>query len=158
MADEPTTALDVTVQRGILALLSRLQEEIGLSIILITHDWGVVAQLCSRALVMYAGEVVEVGTTTQLYRDPAHPYTAGLLAANPQRAMELAGPRPTRLPSIPGTVPPPHEWPRSCHFQDRCKFASAECRASAIPLVAVGDGRRSRCVHIEALRTAEAGS
>jgi peptide/nickel transport system permease protein len=158
IADEPTTALDVTVQRGILALLRRLQEEIGLSIILITHDWGVVAQLSSRTLVMYAGEVVEIGATGQLYHDPAHPYTAGLLAANPQRAMEVGGPRLTRLPSIPGTVPPPQEWPRSCHFQDRCPLVSGECRAGAIPLLAAGGGRRSRCVHIEALRAAEVRS
>jgi peptide/nickel transport system permease protein len=158
IADEPTTALDVTVQRGILALLSRLQDEIGLSIILITHDWGVVAQVCARALVMYAGEVVEVGATAELYEDPAHPYTAGLLAANPQRAMDVAGPRPTRLPSIPGTVPPPQEWPHSCHFQDRCKLATAECRADAISLLPVGDGRRSRCVHVDALRTTEVRS
>jgi peptide/nickel transport system permease protein len=158
IADEPTTALDVTVQRGILALLSRLQQEMGLSIILISHDWGVVAQLCSRALVMYAGEIVEYGATGQLYNDPAHPYTAGLLAANPQRAIELTGPRLARLPSIPGTVPPPQDWPRSCHFQDRCRLVGAECRSSAIPLFAIGDGRRSRCVHIDALRGAEIGS
>jgi peptide/nickel transport system permease protein len=107
---------------------------------------------------MYAGEVVEVGATGALYGDPAHPYTAGLLAANPQRAMELGGPGLRRLPSIPGTVPPPQEWPRSCHFQDRCRLVGADCRAGAIPLLAVGDGRHSRCVHVDALRAAEAGS
>jgi peptide/nickel transport system permease protein len=158
VADEPTTALDVTVQAEVIALLRRLQEQMGLSIVLITHDWGVVAQLCSRALVMYAGEIVEVGATRQLYHDPAHPYTAGLLAANPQRALELAGPRLTRLPSIPGTVPPPHEWPASCHFQDRCTLVTDECRAASIPLVGVGDGRCSRCVHVDALRGTEVGS
>jgi peptide/nickel transport system permease protein len=158
VADEPTTALDVTVQGEIIALLRRLQEQMGLSIVLITHDWGVVAELCTRALVMYAGQIVEVGATRQLYHDPAHPYTAGLLAANPQRALELAGPRLKRLPSIPGTVPPPQDWPASCHFQDRCALVTAECRSTSIPLDVLGDDRRSRCLHVDALRASGVGS
>jgi peptide/nickel transport system permease protein len=107
---------------------------------------------------MYAGQIVEVGATRQLYHDPAHPYTAGLLAANPQRALELTGAGLTRLPSIPGAVPPPQDWPAGCHFQERCPLVSAECRSSSVPLVVLGDGRRSRCVHADALRASEAGS
>jgi peptide/nickel transport system permease protein len=160
VADEPTSALDVTVQAEIIALLRRLQAEMGLSIILITHDWGVVAQLCKRALVMYAGEIVEAGSVRRLYHDAAHPYTAGLLAANPQRALALAATngRLTQLPAIPGSVPAPRDWPAGCHFQDRCGFVTAECRAEPVLLVDVGDGHVSRCRHIGELRRSKAAS
>jgi peptide/nickel transport system permease protein len=160
VADEPTSALDVTVQAEIIALLRRLQAEMGLSIILITHDWGVVAQLCKRALVMYAGEIVEAGSVRRLYHDAAHPYTAGLLAANPQRALALAATNGqlTQLPAIPGSVPAPQDWPAGCHFQDRCGFVTAECRAEPVLLVDVGDGHVSRCRHIGELRRSKAAS
>ncbi|MFI6961753.1 dipeptide/oligopeptide/nickel ABC transporter permease/ATP-binding protein [Streptomyces sp. NPDC050255] len=153
VADEPTTALDAGVQAEILTLLRRLQKDRGLAIVLITHDWGVAAQLCSRAVVMYAGQVVEQGPVRTLYHAPAHPYTAGLLAANPHRAIARADgadtPRLKRLPTIPGTVPPPADWPVSCHFQDRCALAAAACRQRSIPLVSVTADHLSRCVRTE---------
>ncbi|SEB58314.1 dipeptide/oligopeptide/nickel ABC transporter permease/ATP-binding protein [Streptomyces melanosporofaciens] len=158
VADEPTTALDARVQAEILALLRRLQAERGLAIVLITHDWGVAAQLCARAVVMYAGQVVEQGPVGTLYHSPAHPYTAGLLAANPHRALDRTSADSgttkhlTRLPTIPGTVPPPAAWPTSCHFQDRCPLAAADCTRRPIPLAAVTSDHYSRCIHIDRVR------
>ncbi|MFJ9085518.1 dipeptide/oligopeptide/nickel ABC transporter permease/ATP-binding protein [Streptomyces sp. NPDC102384] len=158
VADEPTTALDARVQAEILALLQRLQAERGLAIVLITHDWGVAAQLCARAVVMYAGQVVEQGPVDTLYHAPAHPYTVGLLAANPHRALDRASADGgtsttlTRLPTIPGTVPPPAAWPVSCHFQDRCPLAAADCAQRAIPLAEVTGDHHSRCLHIGRVR------
>ncbi|MFZ3572235.1 dipeptide/oligopeptide/nickel ABC transporter permease/ATP-binding protein [Streptomyces sp. BH097] len=158
VADEPTTALDARVQAEILTLLRRLQAERGLAIVLITHDWGVAAQLCARAVVMYAGQVVEQGPVGALYHSPAHPYTAGLLAANPHRALDRiaagggSATTLTRLPTIPGTVPPPAAWPVSCHFQDRCPIAAANCAQRPIPLTAVASDHHSRCIHIDRVR------
>ncbi|MHC5263545.1 dipeptide/oligopeptide/nickel ABC transporter permease/ATP-binding protein [Streptomyces sp. UC4497] len=158
VADEPTTALDARVQAEILTLLRRLQAERGLAIVLITHDWGVAAQLCARAVVMYAGQVVEQGPVGTLYHSPAHPYTAGLLAANPHRALDRiaagggSATTLTRLPTIPGTVPPPAAWPVSCHFQDRCPIAAADCAQRPVPLTAVASDHHSRCIHIDRVR------
>jgi peptide/nickel transport system permease protein len=146
IADEPTTALDVTVQAEILALLRDLQERLGMAIILVTHDWGVLADLCDRAVVMYAGEVVEEASVEDLYRSPRHPYTEGLLAANP-RVAPVAGP----LPAIPGTVPPPAAWPAGCHFQPRCRYATDRCGAGLIPLAAPQPARLTRCIHSDLL-------
>jgi peptide/nickel transport system permease protein len=146
IADEPTTALDVTVQAEILALLRDLQDRLGMAIILVTHDWGVLADLCDRAVVMYAGEVVEEASVEDLYRAPRHPYTEGLLAANP-RVAPAAGP----LPAIPGTVPPPAAWPAGCHFQPRCRYATDRCGAGVIPLAAPQPARLTRCIHSELL-------
>jgi peptide/nickel transport system permease protein len=155
VADEPTTALDVRVQAEILALLRRLQADMGLAIILITHDWGVAAQFCSRTVVMYAGQVVEQGPIRELYHSPAHPYTAGLLAANPHRVLDRAPdgdsapPRPLRLPGIAGSVPAPADWPISCHFQARCQLVTADCTRRPIPLVEVTADHQSRCLHVD---------
>jgi peptide/nickel transport system permease protein len=146
IADEPTTALDVTVQAEILALLRDLQERLGMAIILVTHDWGVLADLCDRAVVMYAGEIVEEASVEDLYRAPRHPYTEGLLAANP-RVSPAAGP----LPAIPGTVPPPAAWPAGCHFQPRCRYATDRCGAGLIPLAAPQPARLTRCIHSDQL-------
>jgi peptide/nickel transport system permease protein len=146
IADEPTTALDVTVQVEILGLLRELRSELGMAVILVTHDWGALADLCDRAIVMYAGEVVEQATVDELYRAPRHPYTRGLLAANPHIAPVADG-----LPVIPGSVPPPSRWPAGCHFQPRCDLATAECGTGPIPLVAPSPARESRCIHIEEL-------
>jgi peptide/nickel transport system permease protein len=153
IADEPTTALDVTVQAGILALLGDLRRRLGMAIILITHDWGVLAGLCDRALVMYAGEVVESAGPEDIYRSPRHPYTEGLLAANPRLA-----PAGSDLPAIPGTVPPPSAWPAGCHFQPRCRYATDECGAGAIPLTALDCGRLTRCIHSDRLAARMAGT
>jgi oligopeptide/dipeptide ABC transporter ATP-binding protein len=146
IADEPTTALDVTVQAEILALLRDLRERLEMAIILVTHDWGVLADLCDRAIVMYAGEVVEAATVQELYASPRHPYTEGLLAANPHLA-----PVTGTLPAIPGAVPPPSAWPAGCHFHPRCRYATQECGRGTIPVTAPAPGRLTRCVHPDKL-------
>jgi peptide/nickel transport system permease protein len=146
IADEPTTALDVTVQAQILALLRDLQHRLGMAVVLITHDWGVLADVCERAVVMYAGEVVETATVDELHSCPRHPYTAALLAANPHRV-----PTGQLLPYINGTVPRPGEWPAGCHFQARCTLAEAACGAQPIALADAGPNHLSRCIRTEVL-------
>jgi peptide/nickel transport system permease protein len=148
IADEPTTALDVTVQAEILELLREVQRDRGMSILLVTHDWGVVADSCERVVVMYAGQIVERAELEPMFRSPLHPYTEALLAANPrhQSARGLA------LPSIPGAVPQPGNWPTGCHFQPRCRYATAACGERPVPLASVGPNRESRCIHREQLR------
>jgi peptide/nickel transport system permease protein len=149
IADEPTTALDVTVQAEILSLLRALVHATGLSVIIVSHDPGVVADLCDEVAVMYAGQVVESGTVAEVLGQPAHPYTAALLAANPHVAEGL--PVPERLPSIPGTVPAPPDWPAGCRFASRCSLATAEC-AAPVPATPVHGAANHgagtvRCVH-----------
>jgi peptide/nickel transport system permease protein len=146
IADEPTTALDVTVQAEILALLKMLLDQTGMSIILVTHDWGVVAQTCDRTVVMYAGQVVEEAAMTALIASPRHPYTRGLLASNPHGAR-----RGDILPTIGGVVPPPGTWPVGCRFAARCPFAQADCASGPIPLGGAGEERLSRCIHVAAI-------
>ena len=118
IADEPTTALDVTIQAQILDLLAELRQRLGMAIILITHDLGVVAEVCDRVIVMYAGQVVEQGTVEEIFNNPRHPYTEGLL-----RAIPTLGQDADRLAVIPGTVPPPVAWPDGCRFHTRCPYA-----------------------------------
>jgi len=134
IADEPTTALDVTIQAQILDLLRRLQQQMQMAVLLITHDLGVVAEMCERVVVMYAGHVVETCSATELFRNPRHPYSAGLLAATPRRARRGA-----RLATIPGVVPPPGRRGAGCPFADRCARAIERCRAEMPPLAPVGD-------------------
>jgi peptide/nickel transport system permease protein len=148
IADEPTTALDVAVQSKIIELLSSLQGEKGLAVMLISHDWEVVAELCTRAVAMYAGQVVERARVEDVLDDPRHPYTEGLLAANPH--LVVPG---EPLRTIPGNVPPPSAWPESCHFQDRCAYVRADCRAQLIPMISTGPERSSRCLHVELLES-----
>jgi peptide/nickel transport system permease protein len=138
IADEPTTALDVTVQAEILSLLRALVRDTGLSVILVSHDLGVVADICDDVRVMYAGQVVEDGTTAAVLDDPAHPYTMALLGANPH--VPEGEPVPLRLASIPGTVPPPGSWPTGCRFATRCQFAQEKCTAPFPALPAHGAG------------------
>lgn len=145
IADEPTTALDVTVQAEILDLLHGLQRERELAVLFVTHDWAVVADICSRAVVMYAGEVVEKATVQQMFDRPLHPYTQGLLDSSPHLAIKGQP-----LPTIGGIVPPPSQWPVGCHFSTRCPLATAACRAGGIAEIELAEGRTSRC-----LRTAE---
>ena len=142
IADEPTTALDVTVQAEILGLLRTLQGETGMAVILVTHDWGVIADLCDRAIVMYAGQLVEVATVADLFCNPRHPYTLGLQECNPDRASVNQG-----LPAIPGSVPPPEQWTSSCRFYERCRFATPECNLEPIELERDEAGREVRCLH-----------
>jgi peptide/nickel transport system ATP-binding protein len=124
IADEPTTALDVTIQAQITDLLQTLQKELGLAILLITHDLGVVATLCHRVAVMYAGRIVETGTTRDVLTAPRHPYTSGLLASSARRAVKGG-----RLSSIPGLVPPPGARGIGCAFANRCSRVTERCRA-----------------------------
>jgi peptide/nickel transport system permease protein len=144
IADEPTTALDVTVQAEILALLRDLSARRDLAIVFVTHDWGVLADVCDRAVVMYAGEVVEEATVTDLYRTPRHPYTERLLAANPHLA-----PVADLLPTIPGSVPSPSRWETGCRFRPRCEYAREACAEQPIPLLVIGADRETRCIRHE---------
>ena len=141
IADEPTTALDVTVQAEILDLLRELQKS-GTAVILITHDWGVLADLCDRAVVMYAGEVVEEAEVTAMVTAPAHPYTAGLLRSDPHHAVPGEP-----LPSVEGAVPPPTQWPVGCHFQNRCPRVTDACREKPVVIAQLAALERStRCI------------
>src|SRR5262245_48712114 len=141
IADEPTTALDVTIQAQILDLLGRLRRELHMAVLLITHDLGVVAGSADRVAVMYAGQVVETAPTRDLFATPQHPYTTGLLASIPR----LDQPR-ERLRSIPGSVPPATAWPGGCRFHPRCPFAWEKCRTEEPPLLETGTaGHSARC-------------
>jgi peptide/nickel transport system permease protein len=147
VADEPTTALDVTVQAEILDLFRALRDD-GMALVLVTHDWGVVSDICDRAVVMYAGQVVEQGSVTDLVREPRHPYTKALLAADPHRSAPG-----TELASIAGVVPPPGSWPTGCRFHDRCPLALPECAAAPVQLEPVANNRESRCLRQGELAT-----
>jgi peptide/nickel transport system permease protein len=148
VADEPTTALDVTVQAEILSLLRALVRDTGLAMVIVSHDLGVVADICDDVAVMYAGEVVESGTAAAVLDDPAHPYTMALLGANPH--VPEGEPVPLRLASIPGTVPPPGSWPTGCRFATRCQFAQEQCTVPFVSLPAHADGS-VRCIRVEEL-------
>jgi peptide/nickel transport system ATP-binding protein len=141
IADEPTTALDVTIQSQILELLRSLQQQLGMAMIFVTHDLGVVAGICDRVTVMYAGQVVEEGDVDGIFLTPRHPYTAGLLSAMPQAVQ-----RGERLRVIPGTVPRPERMPVGCRFHPRCAHAIAACEASPPALTGIGGERSVRCV------------
>ncbi|MGQ3480814.1 MULTISPECIES: ABC transporter ATP-binding protein [Paenibacillus] len=141
IADEPTTALDVTIQAQILDLMRELQKSEGTSILMITHDLGVVAEMCDRVVIMYAGQVVEETDVKTLFKDPKHPYTQSLLASLPQLNSDQE-----RLASIPGQVPNPLDMPKGCRFAPRCQFAKEICRAEAPELTEVEPGHKSRCL------------
>ncbi|MFN9771898.1 MAG: ABC transporter ATP-binding protein [Burkholderiales bacterium] len=140
IADEPTTALDVTIQAQVLQLMRGLRDETGTSIVLITHDLGVVAEMADRVVVMYAGQVVEQAPVAALFAMPQHPYTVGLMGAIPS----IDAPR-ARLAAIDGMVPAATAMPAGCRFAARCPFADARCAAEAPPLVEVKPGHASRC-------------
>ncbi|WPZ29448.1 ABC transporter ATP-binding protein [Sulfitobacter sp. OXR-159] len=140
IADEPTTALDVTIQAQILDLLTSLREETGMGLVLITHDMGVVAETAERVSVQYAGQKIEEQQVLPLFREPHHPYTAALLDALPERATEK------RLPTIPGVVPGQFDRPAGCLFSPRCKFANDKCRAENPPPLSEDLGK-ARCFY-----------
>jgi peptide/nickel transport system permease protein len=146
IADEPTTALDVTVQAEILELLRELQASRKMAVLIVTHDWGVVADICDRVVVMYAGQVVERAELTEMFRTPLHPYSKALLASNPHHAPDT-----DRLPTIPGTVPQPGAWPAGCRFHPRCTYATPACAEATVPLDEPVPGRQTRCIHYDLL-------
>ncbi|WP_283136379.1 ABC transporter ATP-binding protein [Rhizohabitans arisaemae] len=139
LADEPTTALDVTVQRQILDLITGLIAESNRSMLIVTHDLGVVAQYCTRVLVMYAGQAVEEGTVDQVFRTPQHPYTQALLAAVPKVGGEIRG--------LQGGLPDLINYPSGCPYADRCPKATEVCVETRPPMVRAGQGRRTACHH-----------
>jgi peptide/nickel transport system ATP-binding protein len=144
LADEPTTALDATVQIQILLLLRELQREFGMSVIFVTHDIGVAIEICDRVAVMYAGQIVEQGTLRQIVRSPIHPYARGLLASTVHGAK-----RGERLETIPGTPPSLADAPTGCSFAPRCGFAEARCVEALPPNIEVGPDRAARCILAE---------
>ena len=141
IADEPTTALDVTIQAQIMRLLKQLKEKMGTSIILITHDLGVVAQIAQRVMVMYCGEAVECCAAREIYKNPLHPYTSGLLASVPK----LTDDDMAELPAIPGMVPSPSELPKGCRFAPRCGKCGPRCLQEKPELVELEDRHKVRC-------------
>jgi peptide/nickel transport system ATP-binding protein len=143
IADEPTTALDVTIQAQILELIEVQQRDFGTSIILITHDFGVVAEMADRVAVMYAGEIFEEAAVSDLFDEPLHPYTLGLMASIP--SLEEEPPADRRLPAIPGVVPSLSNLPHGCSFQTRCPKRFARCEKEAPVLVEARPGHRVRC-------------
>jgi oligopeptide/dipeptide ABC transporter ATP-binding protein len=140
IADEPTTALDVTVQAQILDLLRALQGEMGMSVLLITHDLGIVAEVCERVVVMYAGRIAERAGVRALFQAPHHPYTVGLLSSSPRLGEKRAN-----LPTIPGMVPSPSQRGAGCYFADRCPNVGARCRVEAPPLAPAAPGHDVAC-------------
>jgi oligopeptide/dipeptide ABC transporter ATP-binding protein len=149
VADEPTTALDVIVQAGILRLIDRLRREESMTLLLVSHDISIVAGMCDRVGVMYAGQLVEEGPTAEVLFRSRHPYTRALIESLPESAGD--GP----LPTIAGAPPEPGSFPEGCAFAPRCPLATAECRAAPVPLVPVGDRHSSRCIHIDRLDAME---
>jgi oligopeptide/dipeptide ABC transporter ATP-binding protein len=148
IADEPTTALDVTIQAQILDLLRRLQEKLKMSVILITHDLGVVAEVAQQMVVMYAGRVVETGPVRELFRSPKHPYTEGLLKTLPPPGISRArgsAARPDRLPTIEGVPPDLLHLPSGCRFGARCRYAEPRCNSEEPSLSPAGAERGTRC-------------
>jgi oligopeptide/dipeptide ABC transporter ATP-binding protein len=145
LCDEPTTALDVTIQNQILSLLSSLRARLGLSVIFVSHDLAVIAQTCQQVAVMYAGQVVEQGPIEEVFREPRHPYTLSLLRSVPQVEVVRG-----TLSTIPGSPPDLAAPPPGCRFHPRCPFAQADCVSGEFPLRPLGAGRSTACIHHEA--------
>lgn len=141
IADEPTTALDVTIQAQILGLINDLQEELGMAVVLITHDLGVIAETCTSVVVMYGGKVAETGSVFDIFDKPTHPYTKGLLSSIPR----LEDERKSVLATIDGMVPSLHDMPKGCRFENRCPYAEQICRDKAPKVEAVGEGHEVAC-------------
>ena len=144
IADEPTTALDVTIQLQYLMLLKDVQAQMGLGMLFITHDFGIVARMCDRVAVMYAGRIVESGPTRALFRAPRHPYTEALMASVPRMEASVE-----RLPSIEGQPPPLHDLPVGCRFAPRCAYVDDRCRREYPPTMPVGPAHEAACWRVE---------
>ncbi|MBQ6395306.1 MAG: ABC transporter ATP-binding protein, partial [Atopobiaceae bacterium] len=147
IADEPTTALDVTIQAQIMQLLRDLKAQLGMALILITHDMGVVAQMAERVIVMYAGEAVESSDVRTVFKNPMHPYTLGLLDSIPR----LDSSSDEELATIEGTVPGMYDMPKGCKFAPRCRFCSERCLTEVPDLTEVEDGHVVRCFNLDAV-------
>lgn len=152
IADEPTTALDVTIQAQILELIQKLQKEMNLSVIMITHDLGVIAEIAHKVIVMYAGEIVEQGDANQIFHDPSHPYTIGLLKSIPN--LSNVDEHSENLYNIKGMVPSATEFPQGCHFNPRCEFATETCRDQHPDLEEVENSNNhyTRCWEVNKLK------
>ncbi|WP_332712666.1 ABC transporter ATP-binding protein [Pelagibacterium mangrovi] len=147
IADEPTTALDVTIQAQILDLLAKLQRERGMAMLFITHNLGVVAEIADRVAVMYAGRIVETGPVSEVFSHPRHPYTKGLLRSLPRLGEAVKLKRDNQpLPTIAGSVPSLRNLPKGCAFADRCDYVIPACREAVPPLLDTGPGRQARCI------------
>ena len=140
IADEPTTALDVTIQAQILDLLKGLKDKIGSSIMLITHDLGVVADMADYVVVMYAGRIVEKGLSRDIFHNPSHPYTIGLMKSKP-----VVGQKVDELYNIPGSVPNPVDMPNYCYFRDRCEYCTEACKGNYPPTYMISDTHYVAC-------------
>lgn len=149
LCDEPTTALDVTIQAQIIRLLAQLKEELGMSLLYVTHDLAVVAQLCQRIEVMYAGAIVERGKVQDVFTTPTHPYSRGLVHATPDIGAAIG-----ELVGIRGSAPALGAWPEGCTFHPRCDFATDECMVGTFPLVKLSGNRSSACIHVADCRAA----
>ena len=139
ICDEPTTALDVTIQAQILDLMRNLQKDMGTAIAFITHDLGVVSEMCDRVIVLYCGEMMEEASNEEIFNNPQHPYTSGLMSTLPKFD------QPGKLPTIPGTVPPSGRYPEGCVFAPRCPYATEQCHAEKPPRVDLGNDHYVRC-------------
>ena len=140
IADEPTTALDVTIQAQVLEIMKRLRQEMNMSMMLITHDLGVVAQNCDKVAIIYAGEIVESGTVHEIFKNRSHPYTIGLFDSIPKMNEEV-----TRLKPIPGLMPDPTDLPSGCKFHTRCPFCTEECKTKSPEMVTISETHQVRC-------------
>ena len=143
LADEPTTALDVTIQAQVLDLIMDLREKLGTSMILITHDLGVVAECCDNVAVVYAGQIVESGDKYQIFDNPSHPYTKGLFGSLPSMAKNNR-----RLTPIAGALPDPSNLPQGCYFSPRCPLADESCKSGSVGMTDIGDGHMCRCLKL----------
>jgi peptide/nickel transport system ATP-binding protein len=148
LADEPTSALDVTIQAEVLAMIKKLRDEFDTAMIMITHDLGIVAQVCDDVAIVYAGEILEYGSKEEIYTYRFHPYTVGLFGAIPQLDVRV-----DRLSAIKGLPPDPTNLPEGCHFHPRCPYATEECKKGKIPFTEVRPGHFCRCIHPELGRT-----
>jgi len=146
IADEPTTALDVTIQAQVLELIAKIRRELNTSLILITHDLGVVAEICDTVAVVYAGKIVESGSKEDIFDHPTHPYTRGLFSALPDMSKDVE-----RLSPIDGMPPDPTDIPSGCSFHPRCEHATEECKEEDIQMMQIGAGHFCRCCKADRL-------